>query len=265
MNSAALDFALVIPFYNYEAKAIETLTRVKEWREKNRISCQVVCVDDCSKDGTPALLDRFMAAHSEWCRLVRLPENHGKGGAVRAGFKVAKDLSEIVVFTDCDLHYGLNVINERVVPLLDQNDVVILERSWVASAKHQSWTRRLASDIFNRAAIVFTGVFYRDTQAGLKGFRSASCAALFDALRIERFAFDVEVLSLAIFYRYRIAQVPIQFADGYAFPQSSTVNLFRTWLPMCIEVLKINLNWKLKRYHKRALLDRIDQAIYTIH
>ena len=49
---------------------------------------------------------------------------------------------------------------------------------------------------------------YRDTQSGLKGFRSDAAELIFSLTRINGFAFDVEVLHLAERYRLALVEVP---------------------------------------------------------
>jgi hypothetical protein len=50
---------------------------------------------------------------------------------------------------------------------------------------------------------------YRDTQCGLKGFRSDVGRLLFSHTKLDRFAFDVEVLHLVERYRLSLTEVPV--------------------------------------------------------
>src|SRR5207302_5658056 len=143
-------------------------------------------------DGTLELLKEFGEKHTSWCEVVSLPKNSGKGAAIRKGFEAVCDRVDFMVFTDCDLHYGLNIISERVLPDLEHNDIAIVDRSWVTESKHQAISRRIASGVFKRIVSILTGVNFKDTQAGLKGFRVEACRPIFACLTLNGFSFDVE-------------------------------------------------------------------------
>ncbi len=56
-----------------------------------------------------------------------------------------------------------------------------------------------------------TGLRFRDTQCGFKAFRTPVARLLFHLVRIDRFAFDVEILARAQRLGLRIAEVPVQW------------------------------------------------------
>ena len=65
--------------------------------------------------------------------------------------------------------------------------------------------RELMGRIFNRLVRALTGLPFSDTQCGFKVMRREAVMPLFRAARIERFAYDVEILYLA-----RKAGLPVQ-------------------------------------------------------
>ncbi len=255
---------LLIPVYNYANFLPETLEKILQWQSKTKQQFQVCVIDDGSKDATPEILDNFCAEHKEWFHFLRLPANQGKGAALKKGFQLYLQKSDYIFFTDCDLHYGLSIIQERMLPALEKNDIVIADRSWVASSNHEAISRRLSSYIFNRLMGQFTGVTLRDSQAGCKGFRSQVCAPIFDLMKTKGFAFDVEILSIAMFYRMKIMQIPVRFIREHQFPEESSIKLIRSSLQMIFDLLRINLRWKRGYYKSDALEKRIDDQVYTI-
>lgn len=48
---------------------------------------QILVIDNCSTDDTPAYLSDFTARHADLCRVIRLPENLGGAGGFSAGLK----------------------------------------------------------------------------------------------------------------------------------------------------------------------------------
>jgi dolichyl-phosphate beta-glucosyltransferase len=255
---------LLIPCVNFEHSLPATLEALRRWHLDSGREFQVCMIDDGSSDGTGRLLDRFAADHRGWFRSVRLPSNQGKGAAIKKGFQLVAGETEYICFTDCDLHYGLTIFSEVFLPLLQTADIVIADRSWVASSNPQSLLRRSASFTFNRLMATLTGVTFRDSQAGCKGFRASTCGPIFDLLTTDGFAFDVELLSIASYYRLRIAQVAVRFRRPREAARESSIQLGRSSMAMVADLIRINLRWKRGRYAHRVLEQRIDDHVYTI-
>ena len=57
---------------------------------------------------------------------------------------------------------------------------------------------------------------YRDTQCGLKGFRSDVARFVFDRARVDGFAFDIELLHLVERHQLSLVEVPVEVANSTA-------------------------------------------------
>ncbi|MGQ9427310.1 glycosyltransferase family 2 protein [Gilvimarinus sp. F26214L] len=77
---------VVIPVYNHEEAVGDVVARLKP------CGLPVILVNDGSRPGCSAVLEQ-LAADNEWVSLVELPENRGKGGAVKAGLRRALEMS----------------------------------------------------------------------------------------------------------------------------------------------------------------------------
>jgi glycosyltransferase involved in cell wall biosynthesis len=101
-----MTYSVVIPAYN-EARRIRRVIDVARRAPGAR---EVIVVDDGSGDATA----RMAAAGG--ARVIRLPENRGKGAAMVAGVQVAN--SEVVAFLDADL-LGLtpHMVTQLVTPV----------------------------------------------------------------------------------------------------------------------------------------------------
>lgn len=260
-----ITLALVIPVFNFARGIEQTLQRLDHWEKQLAdVSVNIVFSDDGSEDGTGEIIDAFITAVRPQWWLLRATKNQGKGQALRAGIQIAYECNpDIIVFSDCDLHYGLEIITERLVPRLGKADIVIADRSFSDQGNTATWVRQLASAVFNRMIAILTGVTYKDTQAGLKGFCAEACRPLFDVLTLKGFAFDVELLSVALRYRMRIEQLPVEFGDR-SMGLPSSVALIPSSLRMLLALLRINRNWKTGCYESPALRQRIEQTVYTI-
>ncbi|MBA3302387.1 MAG: glycosyltransferase, partial [Acidimicrobiia bacterium] len=192
-------------------------------------SLEIVVVDDGSSDRTAA------EATVAGARVLRLPANRGKGAAVRAG--VLASAGRCIAFTDADLAYP----PEQVLSLLEE-----VESGWdvvVGSRRHPSSTdeagarglRTVSARLFNLlTASVLLGQ-YRDTQCGLKAFRSDAARLLFSRTRLDGFAFDVEVLHLVERYRLCLTEVPVTLVSA----PGSTVSVARDALGMVRDLFRV--------------------------
>jgi dolichyl-phosphate beta-glucosyltransferase len=74
--------------------------------------------------------------------------------------------------------------------------------------------RRFLSCLF-RLAVRIAGVSgVRDTQCGFKLFRMDAMRPVFEAQKIERFAFDVELIRLVRLAGGTVAEVPVEWRGG---------------------------------------------------
>jgi dolichyl-phosphate beta-glucosyltransferase len=257
--------SLVIPTFQFRHQISNTLEQIRKWvAEQTQAEINVVLVDDGSQDGTPDHISSWIQQNRLNWSLIRLETNQGKGAAVRRGILAAYSHEpDFIVFTDCDLYYGLKIIFDRMIPSLVGADISIVDRSWNRAQLKPSWSRYFASEVFARLLSILTGVSYRDTQAGMKAFRAQACRPIFESLTLDGFAFDVEILSLAIHYRFFIKAIPVAF-QNLPDSSSSTVSLIRSSLNMFWDLIRINLNWHRGRYQSRALLDRVEKERYLI-
>src|SRR5207302_1357991 len=135
---------------------------------------EIVVADDGSDDGT---VDAARAAGAD--QVVALPLNRGKGAAVRAGVLAAR--GRTVAYTDADLAYPPAQLLRLLAEVEAGADMVVGSRRHVET-KTLVQARRLR-ELTGRLFNLLTGLIllgrYRDTQCGLKAFRSDVARALF--------------------------------------------------------------------------------------
>ncbi len=178
---------------------------------------RVLVVDDGSTDMTAHLvLDRPEAAAPEDARLrlelLRVPHG-GKGAAVRAGMLAAT--GDIVVFTDADMATPPDQL-PRLLAALEDADVALGSRIQPDGSDmraSQPAYRRALGAIFHGLASIWVAGPVKDTQCGFKGFRLAAARQVFGRQAVTSIVFDVELIYLVRRLGYRMAIVPIQWAD----------------------------------------------------
>ncbi|HUP85281.1 MAG TPA: glycosyltransferase [Acidimicrobiales bacterium] len=211
MTSEVPRRSLVIPMHR-EADRIEaTIERLAaSWARGS--ATEIIFVDDGSDDGTIEVVENALKSAAIDGKIVALPENRGKGAAVRAG--IVQAAGAVVGFTDADLSAALDEV-ERVFLAVEEGraDVALASRAHPDSriSTRQPALRQLSGKIFNVMLRSSGLTKYRDTQCGLKAFTRDAAVALFSDLRTEGFAFDVEVLRRAELLGFRITEVPIEW------------------------------------------------------
>lgn len=225
-------FTVVVPAYCSAASIGATVDALRSGLSDIAAGggLEVVVVDDGSPDETAAAAE---AAGAD--RVVRLATNRGKGSAVRAGIAVAR--GRAVAFTDDDLSYGAADLRRVLEGVEAGWDMVVGSRQHIDTTTlvRARRVREVTGRMFN----VFTTAVllgqYRDTQCGLKGFRSDVAQLLFGTGRIERFAFDVELFHLAERYRLSLLEIPVELSSA----SSSRVRLGRDSRRMLTDLFAI--------------------------
>jgi dolichyl-phosphate beta-glucosyltransferase len=210
-SSPGLSLSLVIPAYNEGARLDDGVGRLRAAIAAGDIvpeTTEFIVVDDGSTDDTTARADALFSSFPH-VRLLRLPENHGKGGAVRAG--VAAASAPIIAFADADMAIDPGQTPQFVRALAEADLAIGSRAASGASVNRASLRRSLMNRAFNRLVNALTNVALDDTQCGFKAFRAPVAKLLFHCSVTERFAFDVEILSLARRFGLVIAEVPVQW------------------------------------------------------
>jgi hypothetical protein len=207
------ELSIVVPAYNEAARLTEGVGRLSEAIHEGSVDPQrteILVVDDGSTDDTAATAKELLEQFPHH-RLVRQPENRGKGAAVRAG--VAEATGSVIAYMDADM-----AIHPRQLPellaALDDADVAIGSRAMGGHrVAYATRLRTLQGRAFNRAVNALTGIGLDDTQCGFKAFRAPVARLLLGTTVIDRFAFDMELLAAARHYGMRIAEVSVRWSD----------------------------------------------------
>jgi dolichyl-phosphate beta-glucosyltransferase len=230
MHPASL--TIVLPAYNEEARLGPALDELFGYlaRHGNRgrdgapgaatlpEDVRVLVVDDGSTDATAALVRaRPEAVTPEGAchpplALLSVPHG-GKGAAVRTGMLAAE--TDLVVFADADMATPPDQVPLLVVALAD-HDLALGSRIQPDGSDmraSQPPYRRLLGRAFHLLASAWAVGPVQDTQCGFKGFTREAAQDLFARQVITSIVFDVELIYLARRRGYRMAIVPIRWAD----------------------------------------------------
>ena len=142
-TAAAKGLSIVVPVYNEAAGLVGLHQRIcdlaKTLRERYRLACEVVYVDDGSKDATLAIA-RALPADAIDVQVVSLSRNFGKEAALMAGLDHAR--LGAVMFMDGDGQHPPALVEQLVRHWIeDDYDVVYTAK---AHRDNEPFLRRLA-------------------------------------------------------------------------------------------------------------------------
>jgi dolichyl-phosphate beta-glucosyltransferase len=224
--------SVVVPAYNEGTRIASTVQRLRDDLADLAAEggLEVLVVDDGSSDDTASEAER-----AGGCRLLVHPQNRGKGAAVRTGMQAATGTT--VAFTDADLAYAPDQLRTVLNEVEQGADVVVGSRRHPRSSTvvEASLLRSIGSRVINWLTRLVLEGSYRDTQSGLKGFRSEAAAAIFDHTTIDGMGFDIEVLCLAERYGLTIREVPVRVATS----PTSSVRVVRDGLRLVRDVFAV--------------------------
>lgn len=99
--------SIIIPSYNEEENISRTVSRLLEVMRENNISCELIFVNDGSKDKTQELIEQASQEHDN-VRGICFSRNFGKEACMFAGLRASE--GDCCVVMDCDLQHPPEVI-----------------------------------------------------------------------------------------------------------------------------------------------------------
>lgn len=205
--------SVILPAYRLPdviGESIQTVCKLLE----GQLNYEVVAVDDGSGDGTAeAILKAAKKAPSGRVIPVLLPTNCGKGHALRQGFYASKGTHVLLLDGDLDLSPTQIPAFLRVMKA-SSADIVIGSKRHPESQVDYPWHRRLASACYYTLVRILLGLPVTDTQTGMKLFTRDALQTALDRMVVKSFAFDVELLTIAVATGYRLAEAPISMHFG---------------------------------------------------
>ena len=234
--------SLIIPVFNQAAKISYSLEKIKQAVELAFSNYELIVVNDGSTDDTLTIL-RDIAMTDQHMHIISYTPNRGKGYAVKQG--VLHSHGDAVIFLDGDLDISPDLVKDYV-KRLSVSDLVIASKRHPESSVRIPRSREFLSRAFNLLIKVTLGIPQRDTQAGLKVGKGDIMRTIFRIVSVDRYAFDVELLTIASILHLKVQEMPVIMKIERRFNTREIVKMF-------LDVTRI---WYRYRVAHRISVDR---------
>jgi glycosyltransferase involved in cell wall biosynthesis len=201
-----LRVSVLIPVYN-EA---ETIEHIVDMVRAVPVPKEIICVDDCSTDGTRERLERLLGAGLV-DHVVHHPMNRGKGAAIRTA--LAASSGNVVIVQDADLEYDPNDWPQLLEPIVDgRADAVFGSRFLGGPHRVLYFWHSVGNWALTTFSNMFTNLNLTDMETCYKAMRGDVARSLLPKLTANRFGFEPEITARLAKSGARVYEVPISYS-----------------------------------------------------
>lgn len=254
-----IDLSVIVPAYNEEERLPEMMNDAMAYLEDRQnkspsFSFEIIIVDDGSSDKTTETGHLYSEKYgTDKVRVLTLYKNRGKGGAIRLGMFVAR--GKLLLFADADgaTQFSDYEKLEKEMKKINKNGLGVICGSR-AHLEQESIAQRSMFRTFLMYGFHFLVWFLcvrgiKDTQCGFKLLTRQAAVILFSNLHVERWAFDVDMLYLAQYFKIPMSEVAVKWQEI----EGSKMVPVWSWLQMGKDLLLIRLRYILGAWKIRSV------------
>jgi glycosyltransferase involved in cell wall biosynthesis len=194
--------SVIMPCYNEAESLPLILAKVRAVP----IAKEIIVVDDCSSDNTPAVLAAELL-NDPHMRVVRHERNRGKGAAVRTG--IAQASGDIVIIQDADLEYDPNDYHEVVGPIMDGRVDVVFGSRFMGRHTGMYFWNALGNKFLTFLTNFLFNCWISDMETCYKAFRADIIKNI--PLESNDFRIEPEITAKILLRKHRIYEVPVSY------------------------------------------------------
>jgi glycosyltransferase involved in cell wall biosynthesis len=239
-NYPSLKVSVLMPVFNERNTVEHAIARVRQVA----MNMEIICVDDCSTDGTRLELQRLLSA-GKIDHLVVHEVNRGKGYGIRSALAHAS--GDVVVVQDADLEYDPNDILKLLGPVADgRADAVFGSRFRGEVSRVLYYWHSVGNGILTMLSNMVTNLNLSDMETCYKLVRTDLMRSL--PLTSDRFGFEPELTARLAQSRARIYEVPISYS-GRTYAEGKKIR-WTDGVAALWHIIRFNfLAGKAPRYH----------------
>ncbi len=218
-SAREIDLSIVLPVYNEESNLVPLDSELRSVLRAIGKSAEIIYVDDFSRDGSRAVLERLVESSLEGpirTRVIRFRRNYGQTAAMTAGFQLAE--GRVIIPLDADGQNNPADIPRLLAELEKGYDVV---SGWRKNRQDKALSRKLPSRVANWLIGLVSGVRLHDHGCTLKAYRASLLKELHLYGEMHRF--------IPLYLNHigaRVGELPVQppSADGRSQQVRPTAN-----------------------------------------
>lgn len=223
--------SVLIPVYNEADTIAEMVERIRA----APYTTEIICVDDCSTDGTRAILAQLLA-DGKIHQAIYQERNRGKGAAVRAA--IAASHGDIVIVQDADLEYSPADWPALFEPLIQgRADAVFGSRFLGGTHRVLYYWHAVGNSLLTTLSNMFSNLNLSDMECCYKAIRGELARSL--QLRSERFGFEPEITARLAHFNARIFEVPVSYS-GRTYLEGKKIT-WRDGFAAMLHIMRYNL------------------------
>jgi glycosyltransferase involved in cell wall biosynthesis len=207
--------SVVIPAFNERHTAEQLIRRLRELP----LNLDVIVIDDGSTDGTRDILSR-LEEEGAIDTLVLLPENQGKGAALREGFQRAT--GDVIVVQDADMEYDPHELPILLQPILQgKADAVYGSRFLSGPHRVLFFWHMVGNRLLTLLSNMLTDLNLTDMETCYKMVRAPLLKSL--PLSADRFGIEPELTARLAQSGAKIYELPISY-HGRSYAEGKKIN-----------------------------------------
>ncbi|HEX2693281.1 MAG TPA: glycosyltransferase family 2 protein [Gemmatimonadaceae bacterium] len=196
--------SVLMPVYN----EVDTIAEIVERVRAAPYLTEIICVDDCSTDGTRDILAKLLA-EGKIQQAIYQQRNRGKGAAVRTA--IAASHGDVVIVQDADLEYNPSDWPQLFEPLIQgRADAVFGSRFLGGTHRVLYYWHAIGNGLLTTLSNMFSNLNLTDMECCYKAVRGDLARSL--SLRSERFGFEPEITAKLAHCNARIFEVPVSYS-----------------------------------------------------
>ena len=193
--------SVVMPVYNEEEIIQQTVRDYHSEIVKQLPGSEMVIVDDCSTDGTPAILGK-LERELEGIKVLKPERNGGHGKALRLAYENAK--LSLIFHTDSDYQFDPEDF-WKLYAEIEDHDLVIGYRAM----RHDPLPRLVITNILRASNMAIFGFNIRDANSPFRLIRKECLEECLKVIDPEAFAPSIMLAITARSMGYRVKEIPV--------------------------------------------------------
>jgi len=165
--------SIIVPLYNEAESLPELAAWIDRVLTKNRLSYEVIMVDDGSSDNSWDVIESLVKSNPS-VRGIKFRRNYGKSAALHCGFQAAS--GDVVITMDADLQDSPDEISDLYKMITEEKFDLV--SGWKKKRYDNAFTKNIPSKLFNWTARKFSGIRLHDFNCGLKAYRNEVVKAI---------------------------------------------------------------------------------------